>query len=467
MPSHYVGGLTFVLALGSLALRHGPAWRVWFTVIVTVSLLGSLGQYTSPIWMARAAVASNRSGPLKDWVANLGGIDPVDTTPIREDGYLRDGDGGFYWWLSTFLPGFRQFRFPAKLFTFTTLCVSALAGLGWDRAAAGKSRGAAVLFFAFLLISLTGLGAVLYERDAILASFRAIDSGSLFGPFDPDRGYQAIVRSLGQAAIVFGLGVLLVFVARKRPELAGSAAVIIMAADLAVANARFVLTVPQSLLESKPEVLKIIEAAERDDPAQGPYRIHRMPIWSPLGWHSTRSKDRVFELVTWEHDTMQPKYGINHGVEYTYTLGVAELYDYDWYFNGFPRILRDPELAKSLGVELGKEVVYFPRRAFDMWNTRYVIVPYWHGGWRDEYRGFAAFLSDSRAHLPRCRSIPGSEGRRGAGKKLDRHQRFQGPAEPAGTPRVLGCSQCANDPAHQRTLPRHSQRSFSGNSLRR
>ena len=33
--------------------------------------------------------------------------------------YLRDGDGGIYWLLATLLPGFRQFRFPAKLFTFT------------------------------------------------------------------------------------------------------------------------------------------------------------------------------------------------------------------------------------------------------------------------------------------------------------------------------------------------------------
>ena len=141
VPSLYAGGLTFVLALGSLALRNGPAWRVWFTVIVMVSLLGSLGQYTSPIWMARAAIASNRAGPLKEWVSDLGGIDPADTTPIREDGYLRDGDGTFYWWLSTFLPGFRQFRFPAKLFTFTTLCLSALAGLGWDLPPPEKAAG--------------------------------------------------------------------------------------------------------------------------------------------------------------------------------------------------------------------------------------------------------------------------------------------------------------------------------------
>ena len=72
--------------------------------------------------------------------------------------------------------------------------------------------------------------------------------------------------------------------ARRRPDLAGAAAVIIMTADLAAANARYVLTVPQSLFESQPEVLKIIEAAERSKPTPGPYRIHRMPIWSPLGW---------------------------------------------------------------------------------------------------------------------------------------------------------------------------------------
>jgi Bacterial membrane protein YfhO len=412
VPSLYAGGLTFVLALSSMAFRHGPPWRVWFSVIVVVSLVGSLGQYTSPIWVARAVAASTKSPTLQKWLQDLGGIDPGDTTPIREDGYLRDGDGGFYWWLSTLLPGFRQFRFPAKLFTFTTLGLAVLAGLGWDRVAAGRNRGAFAFFFAFVVISLTALAAVVYERETILASFGSLEGGSLFGPFDSEGAYQAILRSLRQATIVFGLGAVLVLVARRRPDLAGAAAVIIMTTDLAAANARFVLTVPQSLLESKPEVLKIIEAAERDNPKSGPFRIHRMPIWSPLGWHSTRSKDRVFELVSWEHDTMQPKHGINHGVEYTHTLGVAELYDYDWYFNGFPRKVRDPEFARSLGVELEKEVVYFPRRAYDMWNTRYLVIPYWHAGWRDEYRGYASFVFETQRIYPdadRFRTTKGGE----------------------------------------------------------
>jgi hypothetical protein len=183
-----------------------------------------------------------------------------------------------------------------------------------------------------------------------------------------------------------------------------------MTVDLGAANARYILTVPQSLFETTPEVLKIIEAEERKKPSPGPFRIHRMPIWNPIGWYSTPSQDRVFELVSWEHNTMQPKHGINYGVEYTHTLGVAELYDYEWYFNGFPRKIRDPEVARSLGVALEKEVVYYPRRAFDMWNTRYFIVPYWHGGWRDEMRGYAAFLFDSERVYPDSDRFRGKKG---------------------------------------------------------
>ena len=218
-----------------------------------------------------------------------------------------------------------------------------------------------------------------------------------------------IIRSLAQAAIVFGLGVLLTVVARKRPYLAGSAAVIVMTADLAAANARHVLTVPQAVFETKPEVLRIIEDAERAHPSPGPYRIHRMPIWNPMGWFTTASKDRNYEIVAWEHDTIQPKYGINLGVEYTHTLGVAELLDYDWYFNGFPRKIHDEQLAKALGVELEKEVVYFPRRAYDMWNTRYLILPYWHGGWRDELRSYASFLFETKRIYPESGRFTGDD----------------------------------------------------------
>ncbi len=400
VPSLYVGALTFVLAMSSLTFRKGAPWCVCLSLVVAVSLFGSLGQYTSPIWIARAVAASTDSPMIHEWVSELGEVDPVDATPIRLDRYLRDGDGGFYWWLATALPGFKQFRFPAKLFTLTALGLAALAGFGWDRAAAGRARALTILLLIFLVLSLVLLAGVLLEQETILAAFRRTSNRSLFGPFSPEGGYHAIVRGLGQAALVFGLGLALTLLAKRRPNLAGAAAVIVMTCDLASANARYVLTVPQELFETRPEVLKIIEAAEREKPSSGPYRVHRMAVWNPIGWPEAASKDRVFELVSWEHETIQPKHGINFGVQYTHTLGVAELYDYEWYFNGFPRKVYNEALARTMGIEPGKEVVYYPRRAYDMWNTRYFVVPYWHGGWRDEMRGYASFIFETERIYP-------------------------------------------------------------------
>jgi hypothetical protein len=126
-----------------------------------------------------------------------------------------------------------------------------------------------------------------------------------------------------------------------------------------------------------------------------------MAIWNPHRWVSDSSTDRVRDFVTWERDTIQPKYGITLGIEYTHTLGVAELFDYEWFFSAFPRKLRESAAAAiGWGAMTGKEVVYFPRRSFDMWNSRYFVLPVHPNGWMDEDRGYAAFLDDTELVYP-------------------------------------------------------------------
>ena len=70
-----------------------------------------------------------------------------------------------YWLMTNVLPGFRQFRFPAKLFTFTSLGIAVLAGLGWDRL--GERRRtrvtAAMLLLYLLLLTAALLAGVLLE----------------------------------------------------------------------------------------------------------------------------------------------------------------------------------------------------------------------------------------------------------------------------------------------------------------
>jgi hypothetical protein len=399
-PSLYLGGLTFVLAVSTLGLRKGPPWRAWLTVMIFVSVLGGLGKYTSPVWLTRVFAESSQSPWSKTLTVELGPADKYDSTPIREDGLLRDGDGSIYWLLATFLPGFRQFRFPAKLFTFTALGVAALGGLGWDRLFEGRARGAIRLSMILLGITACVLLGTWAGQQPLRAMLGEIESTSMFGPFSREGAYWAIVRCLIHAAVVLGSGLLIFLLVRSRPTLSAAFMLLLLTCDLAISSARHVFTVPQALFEAKPEVLEHIEAEERAHPAPGPFRVHRMAIWNPPGWSMTPSSDRVSDFVAWERGTLQPKYGIDLGIEYTHTIGVAELYDYEWYFNGFPRKVDDARTAGRLHIKAGESIVYYPRRGFDLWNTRYFILPQFPNGWNDAMRANAAFLFGSRQVFP-------------------------------------------------------------------
>ncbi len=360
VPSLYLGGLTIVLALATLSFRRAAPWRVWLSVIVVISAVGSLGIFTSPIWAARALVYGKAPAgpnpaakqaqpippprvwePLRPLVERLGPLDPEDATPIRQDGFLRDGDGSIYWLMATVLPGFRQFRFPAKLFTLTSLGLAALAGLGWDSVSrAGSRRTTTVTAVMLGLTSILLVGVIVF-RPAIMGFFRAVNAVSLYGPFDPDGGYKALIGGLAQGTIVLGLGLVAIRLVARRPSLAGSLVLLISTADLLAANRHYVFTVPQAEFEAKPAVLRIIEDAERANPSPGPYRVHRLPAWEPFAWSKAGSPDRSVELVRWERDTLQPKYGVPLGVEYAHVVGVAELYELEWYYGGFARTVRD------------------------------------------------------------------------------------------------------------------------------
>ena len=394
VPSLYIGCLALILAVAALRFRRGPARQVWLSVIVTVSLVVSLGQYTSPIWAARLLAQTTGIA-----IPDIGPLEIVDVTPIRLDRYLRDGDGSLYWWMTTVLPGFRQFRYPAKLFTFTTFGLAALAGMGWDALRAGRNRGTLALAGFPLVLSLGLLTIVLTQRQPIMSAMAAKKIQSSFGPLDPLAGFHELVRALAHGAVVLALALILIPLAGRRPVLAGLVVLVAVSTDLAVANARYVITVPQALFEDEPEVVRIINEAERQNPSPGPFRVHRMPIWNPPRWYSDSSRNPARDFVTWERGTIQPKYGITLGIEYTHTQGVAELFDYEWFFAGFPRTIREP-VARALGAKAGQQVVYFPRRSFDMWTTRYFVLPVYPNGWMDEYRGYAAFLDETELIYP-------------------------------------------------------------------
>ncbi len=383
-PSLYFGVLTFVLALSALRLRQGPPWLVWISWIAIFSLLGGLGTYTSPIWATRAGAAAAHRGPVAIGRAELGSLDERGPNPNAEDRFLRDGDGSIYWLLTAILPGFRQFRYPAKLFTFTTLALSALAGIGCERMRNRRNRRASMIAAVLLAVSVCILAAVLIERVTLRNTFQRLESFTIFGPFDADGAVRAIFRSLVHTSVVLVVGLLSFKLIVSRPRYL-NALLVIVSLDLAVAGEEFIPTVPQSTFETMPEARRIIERDERARREPGPFRVHRVASWNPPSWRASPSPERVNDVVAWERGTLQAKYGINLGVEYTHTLGAAELHEYEW--------------------------IFAYRRGFDMWNTRYFILPYVRTGSNDEMRETPDFLSKSRQVFPDENEFSGADGK--------------------------------------------------------
>ena len=219
VPSLYLGGLTIVLALAPLSVRRGRRGRVWLSAIAVLSSLGGSGQYSSPIWATRAAVGITHLATLDRLTTGLGPPGDHGESAIRQDGFLKDGDGSVYWWMVTFLPGFRQFRYPAKLFTLTSLALAALGGSGWDLLRAGSAKRAIVASGIIVAISLGIFAAVVFERAPILAAFESYQGTAETGPLDSGKAYAAIIRSLVHCMLVMGIAIALYKLAPTRPQL--------------------------------------------------------------------------------------------------------------------------------------------------------------------------------------------------------------------------------------------------------
>ena len=72
-------------------------------------------------------------GWLVEEIRIVSGGDPLSPGPLGAP------LGGLYWLMTVLLPGYVQFRYPAKLLVIAAVALSVLSARGWDRALAGKS----------------------------------------------------------------------------------------------------------------------------------------------------------------------------------------------------------------------------------------------------------------------------------------------------------------------------------------
>jgi hypothetical protein len=378
-PSLYLGALTLVLFLGAAGMRRDQCSRSWLTVVTMLSLIAAFGKFAGPLWWARC---------VPQLAAVLGQHDAWVSTS-RIDGYLSDGAGSAYGILTTLLPGFGLFRYPAKLLVITCLAVSALAGQGWDRLLAGEARTTRRWCLWISSASSIAIVLCLYMRGPIETWVgRYAPSIPVFGPIDPSGALNTTLFALIQAGALCALGwVLIPWVFRHR-RVAGALAVVLTTADLALADSRIVWTVPQTALDRTPWIAQLIEQAERFNPSPGPFRIQRVEQWHPVDFLRHRSERRFEQLAVWEHDTLHGLYGELVPLAYTLNPDGIELDEQLEFFEVDVNWRKD-------GEGLSRPVYSYSRGGFDLWNTRYFVMPIALNGWMGEEQAFTRIYPEN------------------------------------------------------------------------
>ncbi len=64
---------------------------------------------------------------------------------------------------------------------------------------------------------------------------------------------------------------------------------------------------------------------------------------------------------------------------------------------------------KNSSVKNGEKIVAYARRSFDLWSTRYFVLPAFAADWKDESRGYATFLQDADRIYPKSADMTGSD----------------------------------------------------------
>jgi len=120
--------------------------------------------------------------------------------------------------------------------------------------------------------------------------------------------------------------------------------------------------------------------------------------WYPTHFSTTRSADRFAELVAWERGALQHLYGLPMGLEDCKTEAALELDDHTVCFR--PEMMPVPAgIARILGIPAGRPMLYYPRRSFDLWGARYLLLPA-SPDWGYPVRGFASFLDRTELVYP-------------------------------------------------------------------
>lgn len=274
-PSLYLGVLPICLALAAIRFTRGSPTTIWLSWLFLLSVLAAMGEYGL--------------GWLADELQFLEATDEADFQPSN----WKRGLGGLYWFLTATVPGYADFRYPAKWWTVTSLSLSVLAAKGWPVLFSHLRKKTLQRFATFATL---GLVVTLACRFVVIGE---IQPSNVYGPFDEILAWQHLLMSIAHTAIIFLIIILLVQTHQRSshsPYWRSFALWSVCLCELTLAQSRFIYT-------AKPHA----------DSTNDPRTFLRGHVDFPSQFRNTSSTNRFQELHEFEQYTKQGKHHLAQG----------------------------------------------------------------------------------------------------------------------------------------------------------
>jgi hypothetical protein len=338
--SQYMGLLPFLLALSAWRVRRTDArtcWLSWIALLATVASFGRFGPGQLFLWEPSSVEVA-----------------------FGQPHWLTRAVGGLYWLMATLLPGFAEFRYPAKLLVPAACAGCLLSARGLDALLARRGRGWQQVSAGIAIVSAAVAVTLLANRSALVSWLedRKVGVEETFhaaGAFADVQGalWHAVAASLLIAAVLRW----------AKPVHLPAALLALTAVDLALANRCLVATTDRKAWEQTPDVVSYLAEASRVRrlDVTRPPRIHR-----PFDWYyplpsSLADHDHSAE-VAWHRATLYGNQNLPFRIPVTIGRGSLESHEQETWFEHFPLSLDPPVILQS-------------RRAFDAWGTAFFVIP--------------------------------------------------------------------------------------------
>lgn len=277
-PSLYLGLFPIALAIRRMRWRQGKVATRFWSWAVLITMLGAMGSYgLGWLW-----------NEFQYW------MDPSD---FRQSNTLP-GVGGVYWLMNVVLPGHVGFRYPAKLWTVTSLGMAMLASQGWPAWRVSRRRRIPRPWLALVLASVVLAciaGLPFCER-----ALAQVPASAIFGPLDIESTQVSLCMTFLHTALV---ATVLLFVSRCiRPSWASWGLVLVTLVELTIAQMHLVQTVP-SVPYPNPRFQAHVDVIYRSRPLAA----------YPRDWKLTTSARRFEELQAHDVQTVMPKHHLALG----------------------------------------------------------------------------------------------------------------------------------------------------------